>query len=221
MISLHAKDGIVEAAMEGNLEKIKRLVEGGSGKSKPADIVNSFDAGFTALHLAACCGHIEVVDYLLGHGARINQPEAWGHRNTALHMACTEGHVGVVQLLLDRGADPSIRDSHGMTPLMVASADERVKVILCLLDHPMVKASLDSKDPRRGRTALYMACLHCNPGAIRVLLAAGANPTIQDMKGVTPMAIAKKQGQRDCSLLLQVRVVLIRGHCAFMGIPFE
>jgi len=46
---------IVEAAVEGNLAKVKRLVE-----EEGLEVVHSLDGGFTALHLAACCGHLEV-----------------------------------------------------------------------------------------------------------------------------------------------------------------
>lgn len=52
------------AAKAGDLDSIKSLIEQGANLNEPSD----YD-GKTSLHLAAAEGHINVVHYLLQHGA--------------------------------------------------------------------------------------------------------------------------------------------------------
>jgi len=49
----------------------------------------------TALHVATRCGHVEMVDLLVNHGALINASE-YQHRLTALHMAAQNGHHAII-----------------------------------------------------------------------------------------------------------------------------
>jgi len=54
------------------------------------------------------------------------------------------------------------------------------------------------KDPYKGRTALFWACLHGNAGAIHLLLSAGADPLAVDKQGLTPLGIVKRSGSPAC-----------------------
>lgn len=70
--------------------------------------------GETALHRAAEGGHLELVRFLISHGADVNR------RNhspvgpkTALWNAASVGHVAIVQELLQNGADVTIRGEMG------------------------------------------------------------------------------------------------------------
>jgi ankyrin repeat protein len=62
---------VLEAACEGDLDGIIQVLDDGS--SIP-DLINSVDAesGFTALHYACQKGYVEIVCFLLRHGAAIN-----------------------------------------------------------------------------------------------------------------------------------------------------
>ena len=85
----------------------------------------------TALHWAAgrCYraeGYLDVVAWLLGHGADPNASDSQG--NTPLHRAMElrdRADPEVVQVLLDRGGDLSVRNHRGDTPCGVADADLR------------------------------------------------------------------------------------------------
>jgi glutaminase len=60
--------------------------------------VNAFDYdGRTALGIAASEGHLQVVKYLVSHGANLKQKDI--RNNDALADARREGHVEVVQYL--------------------------------------------------------------------------------------------------------------------------
>lgn len=58
--------------------------------------------GYTALHSAAAEGHLEVVNVLLGRGARILTVKSM--RETALHMTAQslDTEIEVLKLLLER-----------------------------------------------------------------------------------------------------------------------
>ena len=90
MASIH------DAAAEGNLEEVVRLVH------EDPEVVNAVgDYGRTPFHLASYNGRVEVVSYLLDHGANINAKDDFG--NTSLSEACRGGHLEVVELLGVKG----------------------------------------------------------------------------------------------------------------------
>ncbi|MDR3285431.1 MAG: ankyrin repeat domain-containing protein, partial [Holosporales bacterium] len=70
--------------------------------------------GFTPLHLAARCGHVEIVR-LLTRGANRNARDENGF--TPLHWAAMNGHVDVVSALLGAEANIEVPDNAGHTPL--------------------------------------------------------------------------------------------------------
>ena len=65
--------------------------------------------GRTALHVAACEGHLEVVKYLLEHGASVHLRDRFGH--SPLDDAVRFGHEEVVEILVNTGAHLSMPSS--------------------------------------------------------------------------------------------------------------
>ena len=80
------------AAEFGDLEEVVRLVD------EDPEVVNALFGGdgSTPLHWASHEGHVEVVDYLLDHGADIKAKNTSGE--TPLSDASNMGHVEVVEL---------------------------------------------------------------------------------------------------------------------------
>jgi ankyrin repeat protein len=65
-----------------------------------------------ALHLMAKRNALMAAQWLLGHGANVNEVvRHWGASTTALHLAIWWNHPDMVRLLHDAGADATIRDS--------------------------------------------------------------------------------------------------------------
>ena len=58
--------------------------------------------GRTALHLASCQGHVDVVDYLLGNGASLHARDRYGH--SAFDDAIRYKRYDVIALLKKHGA---------------------------------------------------------------------------------------------------------------------
>ena len=93
----HCNEFLIQAAKEGSLSQMERLFREGA-------IVNRKNSrGRTALHVASCSGHLEVVAFLVENGAQVNgTSDAIGR--TALHYACNSGHLKVATFLLENGA---------------------------------------------------------------------------------------------------------------------
>ncbi len=103
---------IVQAAVNGNIEIVKLLLEYG------ADPNFCQRNGETALADAANRGDTKLVNYLLEHGADPNVPTPIG-----TPLALADG-IGVMRELLEHGADPNIPDEDGDLPI-VGSIDTR------------------------------------------------------------------------------------------------
>lgn len=68
-----------------------------------------------AMYAAARNGHVQVVEYLLDHGAATDAKGVFGA--TGLHWAAMNGHRAAVDLLVARGASLALRDARfGGTP---------------------------------------------------------------------------------------------------------
>lgn len=87
---------------------LARLVRAGAG-------LNADPYRGTALIWAAVCNRIGTAEWLIDHGAAVNQKATFGGLThgqgvTALHMASQYGHLSMVQLLIQKGANPKLKD---------------------------------------------------------------------------------------------------------------
>ncbi len=91
--------------------------------------------GFTALHLAAFFGQLEVAAVLLEHGAAVDAQAGNATHVQPLHSAAAGGHAAIAALLLERGADPNARQQGGFVPLHAAAARGDDVTARLLLEH--------------------------------------------------------------------------------------
>lgn len=152
--------------------------------------------GTTALFGAAERGCVPTVRALLAHGASPHAPNA--NLLTPLGMAAMRGHVGVLDELAAHGANVDAASADGSTPLIhVAAGDEELAAQPSL---PALRwlvrrgASLQAARTEDGATALLAAALHARPGAVEVLLEAGADPNVALTDGRTPLVVAAERG---------------------------
>jgi hypothetical protein len=166
----------------------------------------------TPLQLASQAGQIDLVCWLLDHGADLHARDPCGA--TALFFACYRGRPSVLRLLLERGGDPTTAQV-GKTPLMSASAGGHLEIVRILLANASAKATLNHRETFSGKTALYFASYWGHWEVVWALLESGTDHTIPDRYGITPMALAKQEperedisveGRRVCISALEVRL---------------
>lgn len=125
---------LMKAAEEGNLEKVKSLVEEGKRLEVVGDLIDmKSDEGRSALWESCSNGHNEIARYLLDNKADVNSSNNDGL--TPLHMASWYGHEAVVQTLLENKASVDEQDFDGDTPLLNACRYKHLSIVKLLTKH--------------------------------------------------------------------------------------
>ena len=218
---LAAAENIFAAAEVGDLEAIKKHLEGG------ADVNAANKKGYTALHLAVRRGQKEAAALLLEKGTSVN---AQRKGKTALDFAGKKeeiaallrekggmtgaeikaagsifsaaqlGLVDAVKTHLAAGVDVNGKNKSGYTALHLAAKKGRVEVAGVLLD---TKADIASVS-KSGKTALhYVAYYNGNLDLAKRLLDAGAPVNAKDGKNKTPLDYAVSRKRTELAELLR------------------
>lgn len=135
-----------QAAFDGDLEGVKRAAARG-------DSVNAQGrGGFSALLAAARNGHLDVVQYLVEHGADINKRDN-NRDKTPLTAAAFKGHADIIEYLLQHGAEINDQSINKWTALHDAAYIGCFECVKALVDH---KADLHIRN-ERGESAAETA----------------------------------------------------------------
>jgi ankyrin repeat protein len=170
---------------------------------------------FSAFLFAVRGGHMDAARALLEAGADVNDTISSGE--SALIVAIANGHWQLAAFLLDKGADPN-QSKAGWTPLHQLMRSRRLNVGFSF-PPPIQTGTLDSidlanmliakganvnarmtkdgmKDGQRNRlnrlgaTPFLLASKDTDVEAMRLLLAAGADPSIPTADNDTPLMVA-------------------------------
>ena len=129
--------------------------------------------GYTPLNLAARGGHLDVLIFLLEHGASHTETthhEGW----TALHSVAAMGHAAVVQSLLRYGAFPELRAKDGSSAFEFAVCRDHDGVVRAFLDAYNMDQLTPHLDEYRGMVATIETAVENKRWAVlRVLLEDG------------------------------------------------
>ena len=147
------------------------------------NIAKKGGVGCTPLYLAASTGKKDIVTRLLKGNANPDIQTTEGV--TPLHNATYYAHVEVIKVLLKAKADLNILENlNGMAPLHIACKFESLEITQLILCQPNADPNiLDSNK----NTPLHYAVSKINPKILQCLIAANANPNIQNKKGFTPL----------------------------------
>lgn len=180
-----------QAGNEGIIETL--LITGADPK-----VCNA--GGFTTLHAAAVSGLIDGVKMLAKAGISVNQPacKLW----SPLHSAARNGNLDMIQVLVELGADMHATTEDGITVMYVAShSSDAVKLLIRLgLD-------INARNSHDGSTILHSKgsnSMHL-ASTLGRLIALGADMSLVDNDGNTPMHSAVEQGQLAYVKALQRR----------------
>ena len=113
---------LLRAVKEGNFREVKRLIESGADINERNLYKDERDV--TALHVAVGSGSLEMVKYLVEHGAKVTREDCRG-RDSVLLWACLFGNDVIADYLLQHGATEDLNTEGLRSPLYIA----------CLLGH--------------------------------------------------------------------------------------
>jgi ankyrin repeat protein len=178
--------------------------------------------GMTALLFAAREGHLDAVHKLVEAGADVNLTSESDHIS-ALVTAIINGHLDVANYLVNHGADTNLATDYGLSPLYAVidaqwaertwypapTIDEEETHYLDLMKSIIAHGAdpnirLKQKPWYRtehgdwvnpvGATPFWLAAKADDVEAMKLLLAAGANPSIATNAGTTPLMVAAGYG---------------------------
>ncbi|MDD2898325.1 MAG: ankyrin repeat domain-containing protein [Desulfuromonadaceae bacterium] len=196
------------ATIMDRLAVAKLLLEHG------AKVDSRTKSGYTPLMYAARIGNYSFTEMLIAHGADVNasdfsnkwHPLAWALSYAALSSSAGQKQAKtqmnhsefkeyqsklkflkrewheVAQSLVNHGADVKVTDINGDSPLYLAALIGDAGLVELFLNHG---ASLD--DARSGETPLHGAIAEHHRDVAELLINRGANVTIKNMSGRTPL----------------------------------
>lgn len=171
-------------------ETVKYLIEMGNDLNEALSWASSYGhleivkfliqhgakADYNALINASEDGHLEVVQYLIQHGVDPKDSEA-------LIRASEEGHLEVVKYLISQGADPTTRDN---LALKWASMNGHLEIVKLLLNYEI--------DLHYYEIALCFASQYGHLEIVKFLVEFGIDPSCRSNSAIK---IASKNGYSD------------------------
>jgi ankyrin repeat protein len=161
----------------------------------------------TALIFASQEGYKDIVESLIGKGAKLNAKTALGA--TALMMASQQGHKELAEMLIAKGADVNETSINGSTALMLAALRGHKETVELLTAKG---ADINSK-ALNGDTALTMASYNGHKEIVEFLVAKGASnvskkPTSDSLSGAQIAALTKLINGEAAKTLPEVQGLL-------------
>lgn len=187
---------LITAAARGDVDTVTQLL------AQAADVHARNARGETALIAAAYQNHLAVAELLIAAGADVNVQD--DTRQSAYLISTSEGYLDLLNLTLANGADVHTLDSYNGTGLIRAADRGHVAIIAELLKTDINVNHIN----RLNWTALLEAIILGDGGpryieVVRLLVAAGADVSLADGSGVTPLAHARQQGYTEISEILE------------------
>jgi len=132
---------LLKACKIGSVKLVSILVEKGNPNVNKITKNTECSDGTCPLFEASAAGHVELVQYLLDQGAKVDVQNTQG--KTALYRAVSKNQQKVVQLLIDSGANMDREDSMGRTAAHWSSFFGHLDVLKLLIENG---ANIDQPD---------------------------------------------------------------------------
>jgi ankyrin repeat protein len=196
---------LVKACWRKNMEIVRLLVEAGADvntleKMKVVNVKGEVHWFIKSPLEEVVCGDLEIVRYLIGKGAKVN--EKLTHGVTVLNLPAYQGDLPTLEVLIAAGGDVNAVDDIGYTPLKHAVMGRKPESIRMLV----AKGAKVNQAPTKvnaGETALHIAIGRGFPDIVKVLLELKANPNAKSEYEGTPLQLAQKGDQDDIVAILK------------------
>jgi ankyrin repeat protein len=170
---------LYEAAIQGHNHVIFLLLNLGAN-------VNSCDInGRSPLYVACYYGHFETVELLLSFEANVNHFDRKGI--SVVGVAAGRGFLNIVDLLFRNHANLIHTDHDGLVPMCIAALQGHVHIVRYLCQNGVECVHVYDN---HGRTPIYAASQRGNLAVVQELYHNGADITIPDDIGRTPVCVA-------------------------------
>lgn len=171
----------------GSVQMARFMIE------KGANVNARTSHGYSVLHAAANSheNSLKIVRLLVKHGADVNA--AAKNETTVLRSAAIASNSEVVEFLLKSGANPEAQTA-GSTVISQAIANDDEETVKVLLKY---RVSLTNRKPHDGFAPLHDAAYYGNMTIVKMLLAAGANPSFPTTNGKLADEIAENKGHPE------------------------
>jgi ankyrin repeat protein len=180
------------AARQGDADSARILLDAG------ADVNTAAPDGNSALTIATASGREPVALLLLDRGADANSA---GAGFTALHAAVPKDMRRAIAALLAHGADPNVRLRTAPASLFGPARGAGSEVITEVQAAKPRAAAAGAARPRgergmaaagsfAGATPFWLAAKNVNVDIMRMLAEHGADPTLANAEGTTPLMVA-------------------------------
>jgi ankyrin repeat protein len=184
--------GLIDAAAAGDLVGLRALLA-----TSELDLNAQDQRGRTALMAATYANQPTAVALLLQAGADVDLQDDM--LNNPFLYSGAEGLMEILKLAHAAGADPTIRNRYGGVAIIPAAEKGHLDAVQYLLEETEVDVNHIND---LGWTALLEAIILTDGGPlhqriIAELIAHGADVTIADGDGVTPLQHARQRGYRE------------------------
>lgn len=189
---------LIDVARVGESEAVRSLLERGAS-------VHARDStGATALVAAAYGNHVDVAELLIEAGADVDAKDVTEQSAYLIATSEVGDDASLLDITLEAGADVDAKDSYNGTGLIRAAHRGHVEIVRRLLE---TEIEVDHVN-RLSWTALLEAIILGDGGTrdtdtVRLLIDAGADVSIADGDGVTPLQHARQSGYEEIAEILR------------------
>ena len=176
---------------------------------------NSCEKKVLPLHVAAECGHTDIVLHLMKLGASLNKKDR--HGDVPLHLAVENEHVELAVSLLEHGSSVNQNDRYGRLPLHLAMLHNNSKLSLSLIKH----GSFVNQSDRYGRLPLHIAMLRNNSKLTLSLIEHGSFVNQSDSHGRLPLHLAVMHGNTELAISLIKHGASVNQVDGLKGLPLH
>ena len=181
-------NALVQAVMNDNLEEVKVRV----AMRERVNVRDKAYDGLSPLHAAVQNGNVEIAQFLLEHGAKVNIRDH--EKRTPMMMLDDDAKPELVQLLINYGAKAKLLDKEKNGALHhLAQSGADAEIIRLLVNYGYNSNALN----KEGKTPLMLAAENDKEDIVSALLQTGADANIRMRDGRSAIDLAASEAVRS------------------------